>query len=98
MKDPKMKIWVQLVRENSFGSATFEVAKGQKVISTGPYATVRNPMYSSAVVYLIGVPLALGSYWGLVDSAHGKWFEKDREAELRRAFQDAHLERVRERY
>jgi len=53
-------------KENSFGSATVEVRKGQTVISTGPYAIVRNPMYSSAAVYFIGVSLALGSYWGLI--------------------------------
>ena len=53
-------------RENTFTSATIEVAKGQRVISTGPYAIVRHPMYASAAIYLIGTPLALGSYWGLV--------------------------------
>lgn len=60
-------IWMSLrVKENSFGSATVEVAKDQRVISTGPYAVVRHPMYSSAAVYFIGLPLALGSYWGLI--------------------------------
>ena len=53
-------------RENTFTSATIEVAKDQKVISTGPYALVRHPMYASAFLYLIGTPLALGSYWGLL--------------------------------
>jgi len=53
-------------KENSFSSATIEVAENQKVISTGPYALVRHPMYASASLYLIGTPLALGSYWGLV--------------------------------
>ena len=53
-------------RENTFTSATIEVAENQKVISTGPYAVVRHPMYASALLYLIGTPLALGSYWGLV--------------------------------
>ena len=43
-----------------------EVAENQKVISTGPYAVVRNPMYASASLHLLGTPLALGSYWGLV--------------------------------
>jgi len=47
-------------------SATIEVAKDQKVISTGPYALVRHPMYASAFLYLVGTPLALGSYWGLL--------------------------------
>ena len=53
-------------RENTFTSATIEVAPGQTVISTGPYDIVRHPMYASALVYLLGTPLALGSYWGLV--------------------------------
>jgi protein-S-isoprenylcysteine O-methyltransferase Ste14 len=52
-------------RENTFTSATIEVVAGQKVISTGPYAIVRHPMYASALLYLFGTPLALGSYWGL---------------------------------
>jgi protein-S-isoprenylcysteine O-methyltransferase Ste14 len=53
-------------RENTFTSATIEVAEGQKVVSTGPYAIVRHPMYASALLYLVGTPLALGSYWGLL--------------------------------
>ncbi len=53
-------------RENSFTSATIEVAEGQKVVSTGPYALVRHPMYASSLVYLLGMPLALASYWGLL--------------------------------
>jgi len=56
-------------RENTFTSATIEVAPGQTVISTGPYAIVRHPMYASALLYLVGTPLALGSYWGLVPLA-----------------------------
>ena len=36
------------------------------MISTGPYAVVRNPMYSSAAVYFIGMSLALGSSWALI--------------------------------
>jgi protein-S-isoprenylcysteine O-methyltransferase Ste14 len=53
-------------RENTFTSATIEVAPNQTVVSTGPYAIVRHPMYASALLYLAGTPLALGSYWGLV--------------------------------
>lgn len=52
-------------KENSFASSTIGVAEGQTVISTGPYAIVRHPMYAGALVYLFGTPLALGSYWGL---------------------------------
>jgi len=53
-------------RENTFTSATIEVAEDQRVISTGPYAIVRHPMYASAMLYLIGTPLALGSFRGLL--------------------------------
>jgi protein-S-isoprenylcysteine O-methyltransferase Ste14 len=53
-------------RENTFTAATIEVAADQKVISTGPYAVVRHPMYAGALVMLFGTPLALGSLWGLV--------------------------------
>lgn len=53
-------------RENTYGAATIRVTADQRVISTGPYAVVRHPMYASASLYLIGTPLALGSLWGLV--------------------------------
>lgn len=52
-------------RYNSYGSSTIETVAGQHVISTGPYALVRHPMYVGVLVMLAGVPLALGSYWGL---------------------------------
>ena len=53
-------------KENTFTSATIEVAENQNVISTGPYALVRHPMYASSLLYVIGTPIALGSYWGLL--------------------------------
>jgi len=53
-------------RENTFASATIEVDAEQKVVSTGPYATVRHPMYIGALIMLAGVPVALGSWWGLL--------------------------------
>ena len=56
-------------RENTFTSATIEVAENQKVISTGPYAIIRHPMYAGGSLYLLGTPLALGSYWGFVPLA-----------------------------
>jgi len=59
----------RVYRENTFTSATIEVAANQQVISTGPYAIVRHPMYASASLYLFGTPLALGSYWGFVPIA-----------------------------
>ncbi len=56
-------------RENTFTSAIIEVAENQKVISTGPYAIVRHPMYAGASLYLLGTPLALASYWGFASVA-----------------------------
>ena len=53
-------------KENTFSSATIELAPNQKVISTGPYAVVRHPMYAGALVMLLGIPIALGSWWGLL--------------------------------
>jgi len=56
-------------RANTFSSATIQVAPNQTVISTGPYALVRHPMYASATLYVIGTPPALASYWGLLGAA-----------------------------
>jgi protein-S-isoprenylcysteine O-methyltransferase Ste14 len=53
-------------RANTFTSATIELAPGQHVISTGPYALVRHPMYAGGLVMLLGMSIALGSWWGLL--------------------------------
>jgi protein-S-isoprenylcysteine O-methyltransferase Ste14 len=53
-------------KENTFTAATIEVAPEQAVVSTGPYAIVRHPMYAGALLMLFGTPLALGSLWGLL--------------------------------
>jgi protein-S-isoprenylcysteine O-methyltransferase Ste14 len=53
-------------RENSFSASTIQIAEGQTVISTGPYALVRHPMYAGALVMLLALPVALGSWWGLL--------------------------------
>ncbi|MRS02715.1 isoprenylcysteine carboxylmethyltransferase family protein [bacterium] len=53
-------------KENTFGSSTIETSEDQKVISSGLYAHIRHPMYAGVLIMMIGVPLALGSYWGLV--------------------------------
>ncbi len=53
-------------RANTYTAATIQIAQNQTVISTGPYAIVRHPMYASALLYVIATPFALGSWWGLV--------------------------------
>ena len=56
--------WV--FKANSFTSGVIEVAPGQRVITYGPYAMVRHPMYLGSLVMLFGIPLSLGSFWGLL--------------------------------
>jgi len=56
--------WV--VKVNSFAASTIQVTDDQRVISTGPYAYIHHPMYSGALPLLIGMPLALGSWWALI--------------------------------
>jgi len=53
-------------RENSFGGSTVEIFEGQQVVSTGPYAVIRHPMYAGVVVMSVGAVLALGSLWALL--------------------------------
>ena len=52
--------------QNGYAAANIKVEWDQKVVSTGVYSLVRHPMYFGNVVLMIGVPLALGSYWGLL--------------------------------
>jgi protein-S-isoprenylcysteine O-methyltransferase Ste14 len=55
-----------VLRENSYASRVVEVTEGQKVISSGPYALVRHPMYLGAMTMYVFSPLALGSYVALI--------------------------------
>ena len=52
-------------KENPFASRVVEVEHEQKVISTGPYALVRHPMYLGTSIMWLATPIALGSYWAL---------------------------------
>ena len=56
-------------RENTFAAPVVKIQRDQKVIDTGPYAIVRHPMYASALLFFAGLPLLLGSLWGLGVSA-----------------------------
>jgi protein-S-isoprenylcysteine O-methyltransferase Ste14 len=55
----------RVFRENTFAASTIGTAADQRVIATGPYAVVRHPMYSAALVMFAAMPLALGSWWTL---------------------------------
>lgn len=63
--------FLRVFRENTFGAATIQVEAEQRVVTTGPYAVVRHPMYSAAIVLYVGISLALGSWWGLAPMAPG---------------------------
>jgi protein-S-isoprenylcysteine O-methyltransferase Ste14 len=54
-------------RENSFAAPVVKIQRerGQTVVSTGPYAIVRHPMYAGAGLMFFGIPMLLGSAWGL---------------------------------
>lgn len=51
---------------NSYGGATIEVVEGQEVMSTDLYAHIRHPQYLGNIIMIIGTPLALDSWWGLI--------------------------------
>lgn len=55
-----------VVIQNRYAAVTVRVQEGQKLASTGLYGIVRHPMYTGNVITMAGIPLALGSYWGLV--------------------------------
>lgn len=51
---------------NHYASTTIQVEEEQQVISSGPYAIVRHPMYLGVLFMLLFTPLALGSYWAIL--------------------------------
>lgn len=64
-----LAFWIigRVFRENTFLAPVVRVQeeRGQTVVSTGPYAVVRHPMYAGALVLFLATPLLLGSWWGL---------------------------------
>jgi protein-S-isoprenylcysteine O-methyltransferase Ste14 len=55
-----------VVNQNNYAAATITVEAQQPVVSTGLYGLVRHPMYVGALIMMVGMPLALDSYWGLI--------------------------------
>ena len=53
-------------KANSHAAAIIDVAPDQRVVSTGPYAIVRHPMYLGAALLLLATPFALGSLWAII--------------------------------
>jgi len=57
--------------ENAYASKILDINKGQRIIDTGLYGVVRHPLYSGACLMIAGVPIALGSWWGLLPAVVG---------------------------
>ena len=54
-----------VLRENRYASRVVEVVADQTLVSTGPYARVRHPMYSAILIMMPFSATALGSWWAL---------------------------------
>jgi protein-S-isoprenylcysteine O-methyltransferase Ste14 len=61
-------LYVLVLRANTYASRVIEVEQGQQVITSGPYALVRHPMYLAMILMMTATPLALGSYWAMLPS------------------------------
>ncbi len=91
-------------RENTYAAPVVKMQEGHRVIDTGVYAHVRHPMYAGALLYLVGLPLLLGSWWGLVLSPvlilGIGWRAVNEENMLRAELPgyDAYMQRVRCRF
>jgi protein-S-isoprenylcysteine O-methyltransferase Ste14 len=57
-------VWV--LRTNKFASRVMHVQPGQQLVTTGPYAVVRHPMYMAIMPCFAGFPIAVGSFWGVL--------------------------------
>lgn len=94
---------LRVFRVNAFAASTIRVEAEQPVISTGPYAIVRHPMYVGGLFLFLGLPLALGSYWGLLVAVFALgmlvWRLIDEERFLRRNLPgyDAYCQKTRYR-
>ena len=87
-----LSMWIlhRIFRENTFLAAVVRIQKERehRVVSTGPYAVVRHPMYASALILLAASALLLGSWWGLAGA-----FALGAVLALRTALEDRELQR-----
>ena len=78
--------------ENSYASPVVKVdaERGHRVVSSGPYAWVRHPMYAGAILYFLGTALLLGSWYAfaigivliVIIALRAVWEEETLRAEL----------------
>jgi protein-S-isoprenylcysteine O-methyltransferase Ste14 len=55
-----------VIIQNNYAAANITVEPDQTLVSTGLYGLVRHPMYFGTAIMMLGTPLALGSWWGLL--------------------------------
>ncbi len=63
-----------VMRENSFASKGVKIHEEQEVITTGPYAIVRHPMYVGFTIMSFFIPIALGSFISLLPAIFCPFF------------------------
>ena len=66
---PCGRLITKVMRANTYLSKSVKIQEGHEVISTGPYAVVRHPMYVAVIVLLFALPLALGALYALIPAA-----------------------------
>src|SRR5512143_1571794 len=62
-------LFVRVLLENRYAARVVDVEANQHVVTTGPYAVVRHPMYVAAMLMMLATPLALGSWWAMLAAA-----------------------------
>jgi protein-S-isoprenylcysteine O-methyltransferase Ste14 len=64
-----LSTWAQAVNPFFEPGVRVQYERGQRVVSEGPYATVRHPGYSGAIMIFAGLALSLASWWALIPAA-----------------------------
>lgn len=59
-------LYAEVMRENAYLSRVVEIQENQKVVDTGLYAIVRHPMYVSAILIFLSMPIILGSFFSFI--------------------------------
>ena len=54
------------ILQNAFASKLLDINQDQQLIDTGLYSRVRHPLYTGAIIWLLTMPIALGSWWALI--------------------------------
>lgn len=59
-------VWAMAVNPFLEKTIRIQTERHHEVVTTGPYAWVRHPMYTGVIVLMVGMPLVLGSWWTFV--------------------------------